>query len=141
MHAPNSRHPVSAGPLSRRAVFVLSAATACLMINPAAGVGAEVFAQGQAPRPGYVRALEERFGPPNRNGFGSTVLFGTASNRTDLARLARDAYRHFVGDLWDRWGEAAWMGSWRHVFERTTSRDIIAELSMLRTRKPDQVQT
>jgi hypothetical protein len=104
---------------------------ACLMMSPAEGIGAEVFAEGQSPRPDYVRALEERFGSPNRNGFGSTVLFGTATNHDDLVRLARDAYRYFAGDLWDKWGEAAWMGAWRLVFERTTSRDVVAELSKL----------
>jgi hypothetical protein len=104
---------------------------ACLMMNPSGGVGAEVFAEGEAPRPDYVRALEERFGIPSRNGFGSTVLFGTAASRDDLVRLAGHAYRYFVGDLWDRWGEAAWMGVWRLVFERTTSRDVVAELNQL----------
>jgi hypothetical protein len=104
---------------------------ACLMMSPSRGLGAEVFPQGQAPRPGYVEALEERFGSPNRNGFGSTVLFGTAANRDELVRLAGEAYKYFVGDLWDKWGEAAWMSAWRLVFERTTSRGIVAELSEL----------
>jgi hypothetical protein len=103
----------------------------CLMMRPTGGFGAEVFAEGQAPRPDYVQALEEKFGAPNRNGFGSTVLFGTAASRDDLVRLAGEAYRYFVGDLWDRWGEAAWMGAWRLVFERTTSRDVVSELSKL----------
>lgn len=131
MQVTNCHHPVSPGPLSRRAVLAVPVAMACLMMRPYEGFGAEVFAEGQSPRPGYVQALEEKFGAPNRNGFGSTVLFGTAASRDGLVRLAGDAYRYFVGDLWDRWGEAAWMGAWRLVFERTTSRDVVSELSKL----------
>jgi hypothetical protein len=92
-----------------------------------------VFASPEAARPDYIRELEVNFGLPNRNGFGSTVLFAIAEDRNDLEGIARGAYRFFVGDLWDRRGEAAWMGTWKLVHERTSTRDILAELSNLDT--------
>jgi hypothetical protein len=86
-----------------------------------------------ADRPDYVKALEAAFGSPNQSGFGSTVLFATARDREEFVNLARAAYRHFTGELWERWGEAAWMGSWRLVHERASGRDVLAELAALRS--------
>jgi hypothetical protein len=79
-------------------------------------------------RPDNVRSLEAVFAAPGSSGFGSTVLFSTATARATLDRLAVAAYRHSTGDLWEKWGESAWMGEWRLLHERTGTRDILAEL-------------
>ena len=34
------------------------------------------------------------------------------------AALAK--YKYFTGELWERWGEAAWMGPWKEVYARPT---------------------
>jgi hypothetical protein len=43
---------------------------------------------------------------------------------------ALEKYKYFVGDLWERWGEDAWMGPWKEVYARTpgSKHDIVAEL-------------
>lgn len=47
-----------------------------------------------------------------------------------LADLALARYRYFVGELWTRYGEAAWLGPWRMVHGRAggAPRNIVAEL-------------
>jgi hypothetical protein len=85
-------------------------------------------------RPNYVGALESIYGIPNQEGFGSTVLFSTAMNEEEWEKQSLKAYQFFVGELWERWGEAAWMGSWRLVYMRGQTGDILEELRQL----PDQ---
>ena len=48
----------------------------------------------------------------------------------DLAKAALAKYKYFTGELWERWGEAAWMGPWKEVYTRPTGAkaDIVAEL-------------
>jgi hypothetical protein len=48
----------------------------------------------------------------------------------DLEQGALEYYQYFVGDLWARWGEDAWMGPWKEVYAREadTNPDIVAEL-------------
>jgi hypothetical protein len=117
--------------MSRRAMMVLPVLTGLLPGIAPLAFGTEVFAVTEAARPDYVRTLEAVFGGPNQSGFGSTVLFATARDRGELVRLAREAYRHFMGALWERWGEAAWMGPWRLIHERASGRDVLAELTAL----------
>jgi NAD(P)-dependent dehydrogenase (short-subunit alcohol dehydrogenase family) len=51
----------------------------------------------------------------------------------DLEAVARAQYRHFLGPLWERFGEAAWLGSWAEAHRRAdgSPRDIEAELRAL----------
>ena len=48
----------------------------------------------------------------------------------DLEKMALEKYRYFDGDLWERYGEDAWMGPWKQVHARNASvrHDIVAEL-------------
>ncbi|MCA9874146.1 MAG: hypothetical protein KC441_10840 [Anaerolineales bacterium] len=48
----------------------------------------------------------------------------------DLEQKAIEIYRFFVGGLWERYGEDAWMGPWHEVYARPygTAPDIVAEL-------------
>lgn len=56
--------------------------------------------------------LEIVFGGPNDEAFGSAVFRRALSAAEDLETPARAVYRDFVGELWDRYGAAAWLGAW-----------------------------
>ncbi len=81
-------------------------------------------------KPDHVIRLEAAYGPPSQEGFGSAVFYDTLQATDDLAQAALAKYRYFVGGLWDRYGEEAWMGPWREVYARTpgVKADIVAEL-------------
>lgn len=81
-------------------------------------------------RPEYVAALEAAYGPPSQSGFGSAVFYEPKGAGGKLADAALAKYKYFVGDLWKRYGEDAWMGPWKEVYARAagTKPDIVAEL-------------
>ena len=81
-------------------------------------------------KPAYVTGLEQAYGPPSQEGFGAAVFFEVADESDDLAALALKVYRHFTGELWERWGEAAWMTPWKEVYTRKkgTNRDVASEV-------------
>ena len=81
-------------------------------------------------KPLYVTDLEVAYGAPSQAGFGSAVFFEKVDASGDLEEAALAKYRYFVGELWERWGEDAWMGPWKQVYVREASAkaDIIAEL-------------
>jgi hypothetical protein len=88
--------------------------------NPATGTA----------KPDYVTALEAAYGAPSQAGFGSAVFYEPVKTADGLDQAALAKYRFFVGDLWERYGEAAWMGPWRRVYTRPAdgTPDIVAEL-------------
>ena len=77
-----------------------------------------------------VAQLEAAYGAPSQAGFGSAVFHAPLDPATDLTAAAQEKYKYFVGELWDRWGEDAWMGPWREVYSRPAGAvpDIVAEL-------------
>ena len=81
-------------------------------------------------RPAHVTALEAAYGAPSQAGFGSAVFYELMKADDDLAKAALAKYKYFTGDLWERWGEDAWMGPWKEVYNRPTGAkpDIVAEL-------------
>jgi hypothetical protein len=81
-------------------------------------------------KPAYVTALEAAYGAPSHAGMGSAVFYMPMDKEDDLSKAAQAAYRYFVGDLWERWGEDAWMGPWKEVCSRRAGGkpDILAEL-------------
>jgi hypothetical protein len=81
-------------------------------------------------KPDYVAALEAAYGAPSQAGFGSAVFYEPVKTDDGLDQAALAKYRFFVGDLWERYGEAAWMGPWRRVYTRLAdgTPDIVAEL-------------
>lgn len=81
-------------------------------------------------KPVYITNLEAAYGPPSQAGFGSAVFYEQMKETNTLEQMALDRYKYFVGDLWDQYGEAAWMGPWREVFTRPidAAHDIVAEL-------------
>ena len=87
-------------------------------------------------KPANVSALKAVFGTPSQAGFGSAVLYAQSAAPGDLDGAAKAAYQHFTGDLWERYGADAWMGSWRQVYTRppTAEHAIVAELRGLEDR-------
>ena len=84
-------------------------------------------------RPSYVTALETIFGPPSQAGFGSAVFYEPLAANAALAETALARYKFFVGPLWERFGEAAWLTPWQAVYTRQpgAQRDLAAELQAL----------
>ena len=82
-----------------------------------------------APSPA-VMALQRIYGQPSQSGFGSAVFDEAIAPGTDLEAFALRHYQHFVGDLWEKYGEAAWMGTWKQVYGRPpeTKPNAVAEL-------------
>jgi len=81
-------------------------------------------------KPDYLTRMETAFGAPGEAGFGSAVFHEVLKGTDDLSQAAKVKYRTFVGQLWERFGEAAWMGPWREAYVRdpATRPDIAAEL-------------
>lgn len=82
-------------------------------------------------KPDYVSELESVFGPPSSSAWGSAVFFDQVSPTSPLEFTALTTYRLFVGELWKRFGEDAWMSGWRPVFTRAGTGNIVDELERL----------
>lgn len=84
-------------------------------------------------KPESVARLEAIYGGPSSSGFGSAIFFRALDTDDDLEQAALSTYRTFVGELWDRFGEEAWMAPWRPVYERPAHADhqIEAELQAI----------
>jgi hypothetical protein len=87
-------------------------------------------------KPDYVQDLEKSYGPPSKEGFGGAVFFELVELDDDLEDLAKKYYQHFVGELWERWGEETWMGPWKEVYARESDAkpDIVKELQGIKDR-------
>ena len=79
-----------------------------------------------------VVALQSVYGLPRQAGFGSAV-FSDRVKANDLEQAALKHYRYFLGNLWDWFGEAAWMTPWKQIYRRRPDRkpDIVTELRSL----------
>jgi hypothetical protein len=87
-------------------------------------------------KPTDVIALEAIYAAPRQAGFGSAVFFdptNTEGAEPDLEPGARAKYKHFCGEIWQRFGEANWLATWKEVYLRNsaTKRDVVAELRSL----------
>jgi heat shock protein HslJ len=82
-----------------------------------------------ATRSQAVIDLEAAYGAPSQAAFGSAVFYESLSGTT-LEQAALAKYRYFVGELWERFGEEAWMTSWKEVYRREpgSKGDIVSEL-------------
>ena len=80
-----------------------------------------------------LQQLVTAYGPPSQAGFGSAVFQRELAADADLAQAALAVYREFVGELWSRWGEDAWMGPWKEVYRRAdgAARNVVAELGAI----------
>lgn len=80
--------------------------------------------------PEYVSNLQAVYGLPSQAGYGSAVFYEWVERAEDLEQIALKYYRYFVGDRWERFGEAAWMTAWRQVYRRNRgdTPQIVAEM-------------
>ncbi len=86
-----------------------------------------------SPPPLYYTALVTLYGAPSQAGFGSAVFYDQIEPGSDLEPIALHYYQHFVGKLWEQYGEAAWMSTWKQVYARISgvTPDIVAELKTI----------
>ena len=113
------------------AIFMSTVALAgCALVTPTPPATSDI---ATAARPTAVAALEAAFGPPSQAGFGSAVFYDRLASGADLEQAALARYQFFVGDLWERYGADAWMGTWQRVYLRTTGAtpNIVTELRTL----------
>lgn len=47
------------------------------------------------------------------------MFFLPGGSKVSLGEWSQQTYQYFVGDLWDRYGESAWMGPWKQVLAST----------------------
>jgi len=85
-------------------------------------------------KPQYVTALEAAYGAPSQAGFGSAVFYEHINQAEKIEEAALQKYRYFVGELWERYGEDAWMTAWKQLYARKTggNYDIVAELRSIK---------
>jgi hypothetical protein len=78
----------------------------------------------------YVARLEAAYGGPSQAGFGSAVFHEDLPDSKGLPQATLSVYRAFVGALWERYGEQAWMAPWKEVYARQpgTKPDVVTEL-------------
>ena len=81
-------------------------------------------------KPEYVTDLEAAYGAPSQAAFGSAVFHAQLKASDNLEQAAFAKYKYFVGEQWERFGEAAWKGPWKVVYSRQpgAQHDIVAEL-------------
>ncbi|PSB26065.1 hypothetical protein [Stenomitos frigidus] len=87
-----------------------------------------------------VTVLRSIYGAPSQAGFGSAVFDDAIEPGTDLEPIALRYYQHFVGKLWEQYGESAWMSAWQQVYVRPDGLqpDIVAELRAIGDRAAAQ---
>jgi hypothetical protein len=81
------------------------------------------------PPPDYTD-LVNLYGAPSQAGFGSAVFYELIESGLDLEPIALRYYQHFVRNLWEKYGESAWMSAWKQVYvcPDGIQPDIMAEL-------------
>lgn len=89
-----------------------------------------VFPDSNLSQSAAVMGLQVIYGPPSQSGFGSAVFDELIEPGAALEPVALRYYQHFVGNLWEQYGETAWMSTWKQVYIRPDGiqPDIVAEL-------------
>ena len=91
-------------------------------------------AESSANKPTSVTNLEQIFGGPSQNAFGSAVFYDPDGGPPEnLESLALAWYQHFAGKTWEQFGKDNWLANWRLVHARDTgqSKNIVAELQAI----------
>jgi hypothetical protein len=81
-------------------------------------------------KPDYVLKMEAAYGAPSQNGFGSAIFFEEIDQDEKLETASMQKYQHYMGDLWERFGEEAWLSQWKEVYKRKAGlqHNIVSEL-------------
>ncbi|GAB4378952.1 MAG: hypothetical protein Kow00121_31880 [Elainellaceae cyanobacterium] len=92
-----------------------------------------VYSSSDQPQPEAVTILQAIYGQPSQARFGSAVFYERIEPGSDLETIALRYYQHFVGNLWEQYGESAWMSTWKQVYVRPDGMqpDIVAELGAI----------
>jgi hypothetical protein len=114
--------------IAARTGLTMAVASSAAILLDAPNEG-DTMSQSTA-KPAYVTDLEAAYGAPSQAGFGSAVFYEPDADSGDLLAWSLEKYKYFTGDLWDRYGEEAWLGPWRQVYWRPDGAvpDIVAEL-------------
>jgi hypothetical protein len=90
-----------------------------------------------SPPSSYYTDLVTLYGAPSQAGFGSAVFYELIEPGSDLESIALRYYQHFVGKLWEQYGESVWMSAWKQVYVRPNGMqpDIVAELRAIGDRR------
>ena len=101
-----------------------------ISFEPPGQTGVTSMKTSEPTKPATVTALEAAYGAPSQSGFGSAVFHEAMNASDDLTEAALATYKYFTGELWERFGEDAWMGPWKEVYARRANAkaDIVAEL-------------
>lgn len=85
------------------------------------------------PLPEAITVLQSIYGAPSQAGFGSAVFYDAIEPGADLEPIALRYYQHFVGKLWEQYGESAWMSAWKQVYVRPPGiqPNLVAELKAI----------
>jgi hypothetical protein len=85
--------------------------------------------------PHFLTDLIDIYGSPSQAGFGSAVFYEKIEKNADLESIALQYYQYFLGDLWTRLGETAWLSTWKQVYARQTGKtsQIVSELKAIAT--------
>lgn len=77
------------------------------------------------------------YGGPSSNGFGSAVFAERIGPDDGFERVSLRIYKRFAGQAWERFGEEAWLKTWREVYAGETGgqRDIIGGLRSIKDRE------
>jgi hypothetical protein len=91
-------------------------------------------------KPKYIFQMEAVYGPPSQSGFGTAVFSEIVEKSEPLESSALEIFKYFIGELWERYGEDAWMSVWKEVYHRQpdTNHDIAAELRGIKDRNIQQ---
>lgn len=68
-----------------------------------------------------IAKLQDFYGGPEVRGLGSSVIEVTLADEDDFESTAKERYRVFCGEIWERFGPENWLGQWAEVYRRPTS--------------------
>jgi hypothetical protein len=68
-----------------------------------------------------ISKLQEIYGGPEVRGLGSSVIEVPLDDESRFESTAKERYRVFCGEIWERFGPENWLGQWAEVYRRPTA--------------------
>lgn len=69
-----------------------------------------------------ISRLQEIYGGPEVRGLGSGVIEIPLDDESRFESTAKERYRVFCGEIWERFGPENWMGQWAEVYRRPVAK-------------------